>query len=160
MLYTPKTLKFQVGYTYILSFLSLIPNTIDFLGISKYFRSQLPIYTLAELLHRDFHGSLDFGVGFSFNAEAFYNFSWFGILMAIPLAAFLVWTEREDDIEKNDWNKYVKIIIFRNLLMFPRQVSFEFIDSILYQIVFIAIIILMWNIAYKKWNIACKKRRI
>ena len=80
--------------------------------------------------------------------------------MAIPLAAFLVWTEREDDIEKNDWNKYVKIIIFRNLLMFPRQVSFEFIDSILYQIVFIAIIILMWNIAYKKWNIACKKRRI
>lgn len=155
MLYTPKTLKFQYGYTYILSLLSLVPSTIDFLGFSKYFRSQLPLYKLAELLHQDFLGSLDFGVGFSFNAEAFYNFSWFGILTVVPLSAFLVWTEREDDIEKNDWNKYVKIIVLRNLFMFPRQMSFEFVNSILYQIAFIAIIIILTrNVVYKKRRIS------
>lgn len=155
MLYTPKTLKFQYGYTYILSLLSLVPSTIDFLGFSKYFRSQLPLYKLAELLHQDFFGSLDFGVGFSFNAEAFYNFSWFGILTVVPLSAFLVWIEREDDIEKNDWNKYVKIIVLRNLFMFPRQMSFEFVNSVLYQIVFIAIIIiLMRNIVYKRGRVS------
>ena len=155
MLYTPKTLKFQYGYTYILSLLSLVPSTIDFLGFSKYFRSQLPLYKLAELLHQDFLGSLDFGVGFSFNAEALYNFSWFGILTVVPLSAFLVWTEREDDIEKNDWNKYVKIIVLRNLFMFPRQMSFEFVNSILYQIAFIAIIIILTrNVVYKKRRIS------
>jgi len=155
MLYTPKTLKFQYGYTYILSLLSLVPSTIDFLGFSKYFRSQLPLYKLAELLHQDFLGALDFGVGFSFNAEAFYNFSWFGILTVVPLSAFLVWIEREDDIEKNDWNKYVKIIVLRNLFMFPRQMSFEFVNSILYQIAFIAIIIILTrNVVYKKRRIS------
>lgn len=155
MLYTPKTLRFQYGYTYILSLLSLVPSTIDFLGFSKYFRSQLPLYKLAELLHQDFFGSLDFGVGFSFNAEAFYNFSWFGILTVVPLSAFFVWIEREDDIEKNDWNKYVKIIVLRNLFMFPRQMSFEFVNSLLYQIVFIAIIIILTRkIVYKKGRIS------
>ena len=155
MLYIPKVLKFQRGYTYILSLLSLVPSTIDFFGFSKYFRSQLPLYKLTELLHHDFNGSLDFGVGFSFNAEAFYNFSWGGILMTIPLAAFLVWIEREDEIERNNWNKYVKIVVLRNLFMFPRQMSFEFVNSILYQIVFIAIIIILTrNIVYKKGRIS------
>lgn len=155
MLYTPTTLQFQYGYTYILSLLSLVPSTIDFLGFSEYFRSQLPLYKLAELLHQDFFGSLDFGVGFSFNAEAFYNFSWFGILTVVPLSAFLVWIEREDNIEKNDWNKYVKIIVLRNLFMLPRQISFEFVNSLLYQIVFIAIIIILTrNIVYKKGRIS------
>ena len=43
----------------------------------------------------------------------------------------------------------------RNLFMFPRQMSFEFVNSILYQIVFIAIIIILTrNIVYKKGRIS------
>ena len=110
---------------------------------------KLMYLVLGKLLHYDFNGTLDFGVGFSYNAEAFFNFSWFGVFMAIPLGKFLVKYEREDSDCSIKWNNYVKIIIFRNLIMFPRQMFFEFINSLLYQVLFIAgFIIIVKNITY------------
>lgn len=149
MMYVPKKLAYQFGYTYVQALFSLIPHTIDFLGVSSFFRSRLPMYKFGKLLHYDFNGTLDFGVGFSYNAEAFFNFSWFGVFMAIPLGKFLVKYEREDSDCSIKWNNYVKIIIFRNLIMFPRQMFFEFINSLLYQVLFIAgFIIIVKNITY------------
>ena len=146
MMYLPVIHK-SIATSYFISIISLFPNSLDIFGILHSIDNKLPIQLLWDLNHIKYNGLLDFGVGFSFIAESFYNFGNFGVILS-PILAWII-TKLFDRSWRlsNGWNKYLQIITFYVLLTFPRRAFNEILSSIEYSIFAIFFIAILF---YKK----------
>src|SRR5699024_336565 len=104
MMYLPVIHK-SIATSYFISIISLFPNSLDIFGILHSIDNKLPIQLLWDLNHIKYNGLLDFGVGFSFIAESFYNFGNFGVILS-PILAWII-TKLFDRSWRlsNGWNK-------------------------------------------------------
>ena len=135
----PVQSAFRYGLTYLAAFIRLIPSSIDFLGITS-----LPEFETGEMwlwnynhIHRNY---LDFGVGFSLNAESYLNFSWAGLIAILFIV--LIVTRLLNEKKEGNWHTYVRLILLMDILLLPRRQVFTLTKSIEYSIVFMGLYLL------------------
>jgi oligosaccharide repeat unit polymerase len=120
----PKVRPFDLGMSFLVAVLTLIPNVFTSdrhpaLMMSGY---DIPDYWLVNIIDPTF-ASKGGGLGFSFIAEAYLNFGWFGIillgLIGFLFAKFIQWA-----LEDSDPAKMAMIAIFVSFfLIYPRGCS-------------------------------------
>ena len=138
----PYVSPFRYGSTYIASLIKLIPSSFDILGLfnNDFFTSgEMWLYNFNHNNGRSF---LDFGVGYSLNAEAYFNFSWFGLILLFVLGIIvaLLFGKKND----NNWSTYVHLVLLLDLLLLPRRQFFTLLKSVEYGILFMAIYLLFF----------------
>lgn len=141
--YVPNMLSYQFGQTYINSLLMMIPESIDAFGIVSSLRDTIPAFWLYNINHLLYGGALDFGVGFSFIAEIYMNFGYFGILISFLFGYFVCSLYFYENKNCCKWNRYVQLVILQSLLCFPRRTFCEFMKDFEYGILFMGIIVII-----------------
>lgn len=134
-IYVPSLHDYELGFSYLNSLLSLIPNSFDVLNIKQNLLEN-PVQWLLAANHSEFGSLLDFGVGFSFIAETYLNFSWFGCVVAFIFPLFLRNIFGLYFIS-NGWERYVRLIFLYMLIMFPRRAIVESFITFEYAILFL-----------------------
>ena len=87
--YIPSRTSYRLGMSYIVALILLIPKSLGLGAVYPKLQSYLGetwLWNANNLYGRDF---LSFGVGFSMIAESYYNFSWCGLVVMIPLAVII-----------------------------------------------------------------------
>lgn len=140
-MYVPQLTHFQFGATYLKSLITLIPNSIDFLGISK--NLLLPTAWLGVMNGTHYGSLLSFGVGFSFNAEAFMNFGWWGLILSFLLPWLLSFTFKNENNSPYGWRQYVILVIIEIMVTFPRRDFSESLSTVEYAIFFMGIYLMV-----------------
>ena len=140
-MYVPQITSFQFGLTYLKSIVGLIPNSIDFLGITD--KLVLPGQWMINMNHQRFGTLLDFGTGFSFNAESYMNFSWGGIIISFFMPLMLKNTLNTLNENDQGWERYYKIAVFSALVTFPRRTLSETLSALEYQLFFLGIYLIL-----------------
>lgn len=149
MMYVPSSTPFQVGITYIKSFIAMFPNSLDFLHIFSNIENTIGCQWLNDQNHLHYGTLLDFGAGFSTIGESYMNFGWFGIGISV-LVAFVVCSIFVDGKKMiSKWDKYVYTAMFLAFLTFPRRAFNEFLSNIEYSVFLLGILL-----------IVCYKRRM
>lgn len=138
--YIPSKSKFKFGLSYFVSLILLIPKSFGLKEIYPSLQSQLGetwLLNSNKLYGRSF---LDFGVGFSLIAESYYNFSWLGIFMMIPIGIVITYFLKEKN--NNSWNMYVKLALMLSFFTAPRRQFASIAKSLEYSVFFTAIYLL------------------
>lgn len=135
-------LGLQYGSTYIAAFFnslaSFIPSSLR--PSFSFFGPVSLAFAFSELLN------LNYGLGFSLSAEAFYNFSWFGVIV------FFIFGYIASRVLKksNSLNNYlIKNIFVYILLTMPRRECKDLVTSLLFYFLPFVLII---NYTYRKYN--------
>jgi oligosaccharide repeat unit polymerase len=120
----PKVRPFALGISYLVSVITLIPNVFSAgrhpaLTMSGY---DIPDFWLVAEIDQDF-ANRGGSFGFSYIAEAYLNFGWFGLILMAAIgflfAKFVLWALRD-----NDPAKMAVIAIFVSFFLFyPRGCS-------------------------------------
>lgn len=143
------------GMTYIGAVAGLIPSTLDFFDIFRYFEQ----YTQLEgLLTERF--SLGYGVGFSLIAESYLNFKWFGV---IPMffEAIILGKLLNLDRTADPWKRYVAVTMMSVLLSIPRRdivfLSNQFTLCVIFPYIFIRIV-MAFSVPKTSYIYGCKEK--
>jgi oligosaccharide repeat unit polymerase len=121
----PTVRPFDLGMSFLVSILTLIPNVFSSgrhpaLTMSGY---DIPDYWLVEVIDPDF-ASKGGGLGFSFIAEAYLNFGWFGIVLLLGIIGFLFAKFVQWAVRDRDPVRMAIIAIFVSFFLFyPRASS-------------------------------------
>lgn len=151
--YVPRIAPFRYGTTYLHSILTMIPKSLD-MGLLSNVRDNMPGIWLVKINHEVFNGLLDFGTGFSFNAETYMNFGRFGLIVVAFFATIIgkIINERTD--QPTPWQMYIQLIALMALQTFPRRTFSEMLSSLKYSILFIgAYLIILYKIYNKRIGI-------
>ena len=108
--YIPSRTSYRLGMSYIVALILLIPKSLGLGAVYPKIQSYLGetwLWNANNLYGRDF---LSFGVGFSMIAESYYNFSWCGLVVMIPLAVIITHLLKEKSFE-NAWSLYILSLI-------------------------------------------------
>lgn len=149
MSYVPSNSSFSLGGTYLGAIVTIIPKSIDPTGTIAKIAENTPEHWLFDINRNIYHGTLDFGVGFSSIGESYLNFSYLGIV-AILILGFIVSGLLSSNPHKNSWVKYVQLIIFISLLTFPRRGFYDFVKSIEYSLFVLAFAMWVLHSAWKR----------
>lgn len=151
--YVPYLTPFRYGKTYLDSILAMIPKSLD-LGLLSSIRNNLPGIWLVKINHEVFNGLLDFGTGFSFNAETYMNFGWFGLIAVAFFAILICRIVMERTDKPTPWQMYIQLIALMALQTFPRRTFGEILSSLKYSILFIGAYLI---VLYKIYNRGIRK---
>lgn len=136
--YIPSKTGFRYGLSYFVSFILLIPKTFGLGSVYPALQSCLGetwLWNANRLYGRKF---LDFGVGFSLIAESYYNFSWAGIFVMIPISV-LITKIINDDKAGTAWRLYIRLALLLSLFTVPRRQFLSILKGIEYSIFFMIV---------------------
>ncbi len=106
----PSLQDFAYGESYFFSLLSIFPNIFGGIHISA-IRAGLSLWLKNQL-------NLTYGPGFSFPAEAWYNFGWFGLFLMLPFGIIL---SKIFNYNQNNLGKFINVIFFLIIVTSPRR---------------------------------------
>jgi oligosaccharide repeat unit polymerase len=130
----PSQFGYHFGQSYFFALLSVVPNLLGGTHISVMYAG-LPQW-LMNVLH------MNYGPGFSMPAEAYYNFGWFGVVVA-PFLGYLIakiLDERQKD--ESAMRTFVLMGGFIILFSFPRREMLTVIRNITYNLGFLYLFVL------------------
>lgn len=131
----PGEINYQYGESYLASFISIIPSSLDFYDI---FEGYYKIASLDEWLMHQY--KMDFGPGYSLIAETYYNFGYWGIfvifLWGLIIGKLFSYVNPKK-LLTNRWQLYVQMVCLYSLITLPRRQSLYFVDQMLYLIVLV-----------------------
>ncbi|HAT4309611.1 TPA: O-antigen polysaccharide polymerase Wzy [Clostridium perfringens] len=139
----PNVIEFKLGESYFATFLSLIPNSLDFTGVVE---RMIPKVSLDLWLQNQY--GLNFGAGFSIIAEAYYNFGQLGVLAMFVIGVLVgkLIAYNKSSVPKGIFDKYVKIVMVYALFTLGRR-QFYFLFK---QYIYIVLMIILILYLYKK----------
>ena len=121
MLLVPDSYPFRFGTSYLYSFTTVIPN----LGMWKIHpavsKANLGIW-LKDVL------GLRYGPGFSFAAEAYINFGWFGIIVLFILGGFYGWFFSL--VDKKQDNPAILVFVFTVFVLVTMTTRNSFVGTV------------------------------
>jgi oligosaccharide repeat unit polymerase len=129
MLIIPGQQGFRYGQSYFFAALSVIPNLFGGTHISVTYAG-LPKW-LAETLH------MNYGPGFSMPAEAYYNFGWFGLVVAPFIGYFIAKLLEERRKNESAMRTFILMGGFIILFTFPRREMLTVIRNTTYYLGFL-----------------------
>lgn len=136
----PENMDFAYGFSYLSSFLAIIPSL--FLGgfsFTKY--AALDVWLMNKL-------NINYGPGYSLIAETYYNFGWFGLFLMLILGGIIV--RIFNNMVVNDGkvvrNAYIAILIYY-LLMTTRSPLLLSVRNIFYGIIIPMVLIKLFELA-------------
>lgn len=141
--YIPSRTSYRLGMSYIVALILLIPKSLGLGSIYPKLQAYLGetwLWNANNLYGRKF---LSFGVGFSVIAESYYNFSWAGIVVIIPLAGIITHFLKEKKNE-NAWSLYVRLVLMLSFFTVPRRQFQSVIKAIEYSVFFMALYLLVY----------------
>ncbi|MGE7307314.1 O-antigen polysaccharide polymerase Wzy [Priestia megaterium] len=114
----PEYHSFNYGLTYLISWLSIYPNTGGILG-------DIPnMYVFLNYLETNLP------LGGSYIGELYFNFGWFSFPIAVLVGSFIgyVGNKIEDSINQNNWIEFsIGMVLFSKLLWWIRDYFFSWI---------------------------------
>lgn len=143
MEYIPSRTSYRFGMSYIVALILLIPKSFGLGSVYPKLQSYLGetwLWNANKSYGRDF---LSFGVGFSMIAESYYNFSWGGIVVMIPLAGIITHFLKEKKIE-NAWSLYIRLALMLSFFTVPRRQFQSVLKAIEYSVFFMALYLLVY----------------
>lgn len=143
MEYIPSRTSYRFGMSYIVALILLIPKSFGLGSVYPKLQSYLGetwLWNANKSYGRDF---LSFGVGFSMIAESYYNFSWGGIVVMIPLAGIITHFLKEKKIE-NAWSLYIRLALMLSFFTEPRRQFQSVLKAIEYSVFFMALYLLVY----------------
>lgn len=146
----PKVREFEMGADYFYALLTLVPNL--FWKLHPSIARGSPSVWLVWEIRPDFAASGG-GLGYSFLAEAYRNFGWFGAPIALALIGFIfakliIWATRRGEL-----SKMAMVASFTSsFLFYARSESAPIVRSLVWYSVFpyIGVVLLSW-LRYKKF---------
>lgn len=141
--YIPSKTDFRYGLSYLASFVLLIPKSLGLGSVYPALQSCLGetwLWNANNLYGRRF---LDFGVGFSLIAESYYNFSWAGILVMIPVSVLITKIINEDR-PGTAWGLYIRLALFLKLFTVPRRQFLSLLKGIEYSVFFMMVYLIVF----------------
>lgn len=141
--YIPSRTSYRLGMSYIVALILLIPKSLGLGAVYPKLQSYLGetwLWNANNLYGRDF---LSFGVGFSMIAESYYNFSWCGLVVMIPLAVIITHLLKEKNFE-NAWSLYIRLALMLSFFTVPRRQFQSVIKAIEYSVFFMALYLLVY----------------
>lgn len=141
--YVPSRTSYRLGMSYIVALILLIPKSLGLGSVYPKLQSYLGetwLWNANKLYGRDF---LSFGVGFSMIAESYYNFSWGGLAVMIPLAGIITHFLKEKKNE-NAWSLYIRLALMLSFFTVPRRQFQSVIKAIEYSVFFMALYLLVY----------------
>mgnify|MGYP004505461943 FL=1 len=141
--YIPSRTSYRLGMSYVAALILLIPKSLGLRSVYPKLQSYLGetwLWNANNLYGRDF---LSFGVGFSLIAESYYNFSWCGLVVMIPLAVIITHFLKEKKVE-NAWSLYIRLALMLSFFTAPRRQFHSVIKAIEYSVFFMALYILVY----------------
>ncbi len=136
--YIPAKTDFRYGLSYLVSFILLIPKTFGLGSVYPALQSCLGETWLWNANRLYGRGFLDFGVGFSLIAESYYNFSWAGIFVMIPISVLITKIINEDKAD-TAWGLYIRLVLLLTLFTVPRRQFLSILKGIEYSIFFMVV---------------------
>lgn len=146
--YIPSRTSYRLGMSYIVALILLIPKTFGLGAVYPKLQSYLGETWLWNANKQYGRAFLSFGVGFSMIAESYYNFSWLGIIVMIPIAVIITYFLKEKKVE-NAWGLYIRLALMLSFFTVPRRQFQSVIKAIEYSVFFTALYLLIY-IAMKK----------
>lgn len=132
----------KYGGTYIGSFIGLIPETIDPLGIVKYYFNDI---SGSNWIQNTYGTKLGFGLGFSLIAESYYNFGYNGwivvLIIGYLIGAFL--SKKPNDC--SNWEKYIELVLLMGFLTISRRDFYQLLKQLEYSIFVMALYIYIYS---------------
>lgn len=147
--YIPSKTFYRLGMSYITAVILLIPKTFGLGGVYPKLQSYLGetwLWNANNLHGREF---LNFGVGFSLIAESYYNFSWAGVIVMIPIGGLIAHFLKEKKIE-NEWSLYIRLVLMLSFFTVPRRQFLSVIKAIEYSVFFVAVYLIAYIKIRKK----------
>lgn len=157
--YIPAREEFRWGISYLIAIVLLIPKTLGLGVIYPQLQSYLGetwLYNANSYYGRDY---LSFGVGFSMIAESYYNFSWAGILVMIPLGLIITWFIKEKRTD-TPWNLYIRLALMLNFFTVPRRQFQSVVKGLEYSVFFMGIYIMLYIYGRRLLCRAAKENRM
>lgn len=149
MSYIPSKTSYRFGMSYIVALILLIPKSFGLGSVYPKLQSYLGetwLWNANKLYGRDF---LSFGVGFSMIAESYYNFSWCGLIVMVPLAGIITSFMKEREVE-NAWSLYVRLSLMLSFFTVPRRQFQSVVKAIEYSVFFMSLYLLTYIGTKKK----------
>lgn len=147
--YIPSRTSYRYGMSYVVAFILLIPKSLGLGSVYPKLQSYLGetwLWNANNLYGRNF---LSFGVGFSIIAESYYNFSWGGLVVMLPLAGIITYFLKENKNE-NAWSLYIRLALMLSFFTIPRRQFQSVIKAIEYSIFFMTLYLLVYIQIEKK----------
>lgn len=141
--YIPSRTSYRHGISYIAALILLIPKSLGLGAVYPKLQAYLGetwLWNANNLYGREF---LSFGVGFSMIAESYYNFSWCGLVVMIPLAGIITHFLKEKKNE-NAWSLYIRLVLMLSFFTVPRRQFLSVIKAIEYSVFFMALYLLVY----------------
>ena len=147
----PTNVSYVYGVSYYAAFASIIPTFFDFTGIISKMNNIATEQWLTE------YTNLDYGIGYSIIAEAYYNFGEFAIIIMFLLGFLFckfLYLSIHDYESINGFEYYKKLVMFYFISTIPRRGFITFIDGWFYGIIVVSFIMFSLKvIKYKNKNI-------
>ena len=141
--YIPSRTSYRLGMSYIAALILLIPKSMSLGHVHTKFQSYLGETWLFNANNLYGRGFLDFGVGFSIIAESYYNFSWGGLAIMIPLSGITTHFLKERKID-NAWNLYIRLVLMISFFTVPRRQFLSMFKAIEYSVFLMALYLLIY----------------